>query len=95
MDGLWLIIAVFMLVAVLRLPIFLSIILSTVSYALVYPDMPDIALVQTMLTGLDRSAFTAIPYYFLLGAIMSAGGMATRLLRLVRYFHGLKVGWRM
>jgi tripartite ATP-independent transporter DctM subunit len=84
MDGLWLIIAVFMLVAVLRLPIFLSIILSTVSYALVYPDMPDIALVQTMLTGLDRSAFTAIPYYFLLGAIMSAGGMATRLLRLAR-----------
>lgn len=84
MDGLLLIIAVFMIVAILRLPVFLSITLSTISYALVYPDMPDIALVQTMLSGLDRSVFAAIPYYFLLGSIMSAGGMANRLLRLAR-----------
>lgn len=79
-----LITGVFLTVTALRLPVFLAVILSTVSYALVFPHMPDIALVQTLLSGLNKPAFAAIPYYFLLGSIMGAGGMATRLLRLAQ-----------
>ncbi|MGB1256505.1 MAG: TRAP transporter large permease [Thiolinea sp.] len=79
-----LLVGVFLIITALRLPVFLAVILSTVSYTLIYPHMPDIALVQTMLSGLDKPAFAAIPYYFLLGSIMGAGGMTTRLLRLAR-----------
>ena len=79
-----LIFGVFLVVLALRLPVFLAVISSTVSYVLIFPHMPDVALVQTLLSGLDRTAFAAIPYYFLLGSIMGAGGMATRLLRLAR-----------
>jgi len=79
-----LIVGVFLLTVSLRLPVFLAVVLSTVSYSLVFPHMPDIALVQTMLSGLDKQALAAIPYYFLLGSIMGAGGMTTRLLRLAR-----------
>ena len=79
-----LIIGVFLIVIALRLPVFLAVILSTVSYALVFPHMPDIALVQTLLSGLNKPALAAIPYYFLLGSIMGAGGMTIRLLRLAQ-----------
>jgi len=79
-----LIFGVFLIVIALRLPVILAVVLSTVSYALVFPHMPDIALVQTLLSGLDKPALTAIPYYFLLGAVMGAGGMTKRLLRLAQ-----------
>jgi len=81
---LFLIIGVFLVTTALRLPVFLAVVLPTVSYVLVFPHMPDIALVQTLLSGLDKPALAAIPYYFLLGSIMGAGGMTTRLLRLAR-----------
>jgi len=48
------------------------------------PALPSIVLVQTFMQGLDNTAFTAIPYFFLAGAIMNLGGMSRRLLRLAR-----------
>lgn len=66
----------------LRFPVFLCVAASTIVYSLVYPVMPPVVLVQTLVTGLDRPVFTAIPYYFLLGAVMNAGGMSQRLIRL-------------
>ncbi|NND92419.1 MAG: TRAP transporter large permease [Granulosicoccus sp.] len=83
-----LLLAVFLGTMALRFPVILCITLSTVAYALVYPVMPPVVVVQTLLMGLDRPVFAAIPYYFLLGAIMNAGGMSRRLLRLANALLG-------
>lgn len=69
----------------LRVPVFFAMALATVAYAAVFaPVMPSLVVVQTFLQGLDRTAFTAIPFFFLAGEIMKAGGMSRRLLRLAR-----------
>lgn len=81
--------SVFLGAMALRFPVILCIALSTVVYALVYPVMPPVVLMQTLLMGLDRPVFSAIPYYFLLGAVMNAGGMSGRLLRLANAL----IGW--
>ena len=66
-------------------PVFLAMALAAAAYAVVFaPALPDIVFVQTLMQGLDNTAFTAIPYFFLAGAVMNAGGMSARLLRLAR-----------
>lgn len=66
-------------------PVFLAMALSATAYAVIYaPIMPSIVVAQTFVQGLDNIAFTAIPYFFLAGSIMNAGGMSERLLRVAR-----------
>jgi len=45
------------------------------------PALPEILLIQTLMQGLDNTAFNAILHFFLAGAIMNLGGMSARLLR--------------
>jgi tripartite ATP-independent transporter DctM subunit len=76
---------VFFALLALRTPVFLAMALSAVAYATAFaPVMPPLVVVQTFLQGLDSTAFTAIPFFFLAGEIMNAGGMSRRLLRLAR-----------
>ena len=66
-------------------PVALAMASSVGTYAIVFaPALPSIVLIQSFMQGLDNTAFTAIPYFFLAGAIMNLGGMSTRLLRLAR-----------
>ena len=75
----------FLALLALGLPVFFAMAAAAATYALVFqPAMPGIVFVQTLMQGLDNTAFTAIPYFFLAGAIMNAGGMSARLLRLAR-----------
>ena len=75
----------FLILLALGLPVFLAMAAASAAYAVFfYPAMPGIVFVQTLMQGLDNTAFTAIPYFFLAGAIMNAGGMSARLLRLAR-----------
>ena len=75
----------FLLLLGLGVPVFLAMALGAAAYAWTFaPAMPDIVFVQTLMQGLDNTAFTAIPYFFLAGAVMNAGGMSARLLRLAR-----------
>ena len=64
-------------------PVALAMALATGLHAALF-GLPSIVVVQTFMQGLDNTAFTAIPYFFLVGAIMNAGGMSARLLRLAR-----------
>lgn len=73
---------IFVVAMMLQLPIFLSVVLATVIYSIVYSEIPDVVLIQTLSRGLENSALTAIPFFFLVGSIMNAGGMSRRLLRL-------------
>jgi tripartite ATP-independent transporter DctM subunit len=70
---------------VIGAPVALAMAAAVGLYAIVFaPALPDIVLIQTFMQGLDNTAFTAIPYFFLAGAIMNLGGMSARLLRLAR-----------
>lgn len=76
---------VMLVLIVLRVPVFLSMALATAAFAITFaPIMQPIIIAQSFMRGLDNSAFTAIAYFFLAGAIMNAGGMSARLLRLAR-----------
>ena len=74
----------FLALLLLGAPVALAVALGVGAYALSSGAMPPIVLVQTLMQGLDNTAFTAIPYFFLAGTIMNAGGMSERLLRLAR-----------
>ena len=74
------------------MPVLLAVALSTVVHALVYPVMPPVVLVQNLVSGLDRGGLEAIPYFVLLGAIMNAGGLSARLVRLARALLGHRRG---
>lgn len=85
MTALALLFGVFLIVLLLGAPVALAMALAVGAYALVFaPALPPIVLVQTFMQGLDSTAFTAIPFFFLAGAIMNAGGISLRLLRLAR-----------
>ncbi len=75
----------FLGVLLIGAPVALAMALSIGVFAVAFsPALPSIVLVQTFMQGLDNTAFTAIPYFFLAGAIMNLGGMSARLLRFAR-----------
>lgn len=75
----------FIATLVIGAPVALAMAASIGVFAVAFASaLPSIVLVQTFMQGLDNTAFTAIPYFFLAGAIMNLGGMSARLLRLAR-----------
>ena len=87
MADLALLLGAFLALVLLGAPVALAMALATGLHAAAF-GMPSIVVVQTFMQGLDNTAFTAIPYFFLAGAIMNAGGMSARLLRLARALLG-------
>ncbi|PRY95722.1 tripartite ATP-independent transporter DctM subunit [Hasllibacter halocynthiae] len=78
-------VAIMLALMVLRVPVFLAIGGAAGAFALLWaPILRGDVLAQSFLRGLDNQAFAAIPYFFAAGAIMNAGGMSARLLRLAR-----------
>lgn len=78
-------VVVMIVLMLLRFPVFYAMALAVVTFALVYaPIMQPEIVVQGFMQGLDNSAFTALVYFFVVGAVMNAGGMSDRLLDLAR-----------
>lgn len=77
------VLAAFLACLLLGAPVALAMALGVAAYAVAF-GMPPVVVAQTLMQGLDGTAFMAIPYFFLAGAIMNAGGMSARLLRLAR-----------
>jgi|GEM_PF-6367020 TRAP-type mannitol/chloroaromatic compound transport system permease large subunit len=75
-----------------RVPVFLAIGLAAGTFA---PILRGDVLALTFLRGLDNQAFSAIAYFFAVGAIMNEGGMSARLLELAGHaFPKCAAGWR-
>jgi tripartite ATP-independent transporter DctM subunit len=71
------------------LPIFFGMILSVLMFWALFPDvLPGFIIGQSFVQGIDSYSFAAIPFFFLAGEIMNAGGMSTRLLRLAQALVG-------
>lgn len=53
------------------------------SKTLLYANMPDIALIQKMVGGINHSTLLAIPFFILAAELMGSGQIANRLVQLV------------
>ena len=71
----------------LGLPIFLAMGITCLLFALVF-DLPMMILAQSYVRGLASYDWLALPFYFLAGDLMNAGGITARLLK----FSGALIG---
>lgn len=65
----------------LGVPIFLSMGLACVIFALIY-DVPIFLMAMSYIRGMDSFAYLAVPFYFLAGDLMNQSGITDRLLRI-------------
>lgn len=69
-------------------PIFVALLSGAALVLLLFPGPPLIALQQTLFGGLDAYALLALPFFVFAGELMAVGGIADRLIALVRALFG-------
>lgn len=77
----------FVLLIMLRFPIALALVASTL-LTVFYLDVPLPVVGQQMINGMNSFSLLAIPFFILTGQIMSEGGLALRLINLANLFVG-------
>ncbi|MGG6312523.1 TRAP transporter large permease [Paenibacillus macerans] len=77
----------FVVLLLLRFPISITLAGSTL-ITLIYLDLPWVVVGQRMIQGIHSFPLLAIPFFILAGQIMSAGGMAVRLVNLAQLLVG-------
>ncbi|MBW4840231.1 MAG: TRAP transporter large permease [Paenibacillaceae bacterium] len=77
----------FVVLLLLRFPISITLAGSTL-ITLIYLGLPWVVVGQRMIQGINSFPLLAIPFFILAGQIMSAGGMAVRLVNLAQLFVG-------
>lgn len=77
----------FVVLLVLRFPISITLAGSTL-LTLIYLDVPWVVVGQRMIQGINSFPLLTIPFFILAGQIMSAGGMALRLVNFAQLFVG-------
>lgn len=85
--AIWLLLGLFGILLVLRIPITFALAFSSVATAL-YLHVPLMAIVQRMVQGVNSYSLLAIPFFILAGEIMGAGGISRRLIELSNVFVG-------
>ncbi|MBS4210615.1 TRAP transporter large permease [Bacillus sp. FJAT-50079] len=85
--GITILFASFIIFLILRFPIALSLILSSLITGF-YLDIDPAALVQRMVGGLNSFSLLAIPFFILAGEIMNEGGISRRLIDLANVLIG-------
>lgn len=72
----------------LNIPIAFSMILTSLLYLIIKGDIPLIVVVQQIAVGTDKYLLLAIPFFFLAGELMNAGGIMDKLVRLSKALVG-------
>lgn len=85
--GVFILVGSFFLLLILRFPIALSLILSSLATGF-YLGIDPAALVQRMVGGLNSFSLLAIPFFILAGEIMNEGGISRRLIDLANVMVG-------
>lgn len=75
----FILLGLFILLLVLRIPITLSLIFSSIVTAL-YIQIPLAAVIQKMVTGIENFSLLAIPFFIVAGQIMAEGGITKRII---------------
>ncbi len=82
-----LLVGLFLFIA-LNVPIAFSMVLTSVLYLLLKGDIPLIVVAQRIAVGTDKYLLLAIPFFFMAGELMNAGGIMERLVRLSKSLVG-------
>jgi TRAP-type mannitol/chloroaromatic compound transport system permease large subunit len=77
----------FILLILLRFPIALTLIISSL-VTVIYLGVPWAVIGQQMTQGMNSFSLLAIPFFILTGQIMSEGGLAHRIVNLARLLVG-------
>lgn len=85
----WILIASFLTLMVLGLPVALSLATSSLLYILVTGMVPDVILAQRMIAGVESFPLLAVPFFILAGNLMNIAGVTGRIYR----FAVTLVGW--
>ena len=83
----WLLFGVFALLLILRVPISISLILSSIVTAF-YLKIPLLIISQSMVKGVESFSLLAIPFFIISGEMMGAGGISRRLIEFSNIFVG-------
>lgn len=86
--AIFLLLGLFIGLMILRMPIALSVGLASIVTTL-YLDLPLQMVLQNMVKGINTYSLMAVPFFILMGEIMSSGGISNRLVRLANAM----VGW--
>ena len=81
----------FLLLIVLKCPITFSMVIAT-SFTMLYLDLPVMTMAQQMCKQLNSFTLLAIPFFILMGELMSAGGISSRLLKFANVCVGQLTG---
>ena len=74
-----LLLGIFIILIVLRIPITFSLLFSSLITA-IYIQIPLAAVIQKMITGIQNFSLLAIPFFIVAGQIMSEGGITRRII---------------
>lgn len=74
------IIGIFFLFMALGIPIAITLGASSVVYMLIFVDIPPLAVVQQMMSGVDKFMLMAIPFFIIAGGLMEQGGISERII---------------
>ncbi|ULL19212.1 TRAP transporter large permease [Paenibacillus sp. H1-7] len=85
--AIWILTASFVLLMLLRFPISLTLVLSTL-LTVIYLDIPLAVVGQRMIQGISSYSLLTIPFFILAGHIMSEGKLALRLVNLAQLIVG-------
>ncbi|MTI58939.1 MAG: TRAP transporter large permease [Firmicutes bacterium] len=80
--------ASFLVMLVLRIPIAFSLGISTLLTAF-YVGLPPVVVAQQMVKGINSFSLMAIPFFIIAGEIMGQGGISDRLIK----FSNVMIGW--
>ncbi|MGJ9460349.1 TRAP transporter large permease [Oceanobacillus sp. CF4.6] len=83
----WILLGSFLLMILFRVPIALSLILSSLVTG-IYMDIDLAAIIQRMAAGLNSFSLLAIPFFIIAGEIMNEGGISRRLINLANVLIG-------
>jgi len=87
-EGVWVALAVMLLLFLADVPIAFALILSTLSYFVVAGDLPLIAVVQRLVGGLESVPLLCIPFFITAGVFMNHTGISRRLVAFAEVLTG-------
>jgi tripartite ATP-independent transporter DctM subunit len=86
-TAIWILCATFVGFLLLRFPVALVLVLSSIA-TLWYLDMPIVVVAQQTIQGINSFSLLAIPFFILTGQLLGAGGLANRIVDFANVFVG-------
>src|SRR5665647_2299658 len=85
MEGI-ILIGLFLIILCFHVPIMIALGIASVSYCLLFANVPIDMIMNTYFSSMDSFPLIAIPFFILAGDLMMQGGISKRLINFALYF---------